>query len=130
MARPSGSRSVSSHKAHRHNPLSEDLVATGPLREKSKKRKSQLEEEDDRYVDSRSSRKILKIGRDLVNEANEGHITEALNPAFTFESRFAHGDEPAELGQLDDEDAWGDEEEDVIEEVVRCGPHLSFASAC
>lgn len=122
MARPSGSRSVSSRKTHRHNPLSEDIVAIGPLRERSKKRKSKSEEEDDRYVDSRSSRKILKIGQALADEVDEGSRTKEPNPAFTFESRFADEDEPAEVGQLDDEEAWGDEEEGVIEEF-EIDPH-------
>ncbi|KAL9026202.1 MAG: hypothetical protein Q9196_005097 [Gyalolechia fulgens] len=122
MARPSRSQSTLSRKAHRHNPLSEDLVATGPLRERSKKRKSKSEEEDDKYVDSRSSRKILKIGQDLADEANEGSRIQPPNSAFTLESRFADEDEPAQAGQVDDEETWGDDDDDVIDEV-EIDPH-------
>ncbi|KAL9002011.1 MAG: hypothetical protein Q9188_005038 [Gyalolechia gomerana] len=116
MARSTRSQSLSSRKAHRHNPLSEDLVAIGPLREKSKKGKSKSEA-DDRFVDSKSSKKILKIGQDLADEVNQGIRIQPPNSAFTFESRFANEDEPALVGQIDDEEAWGDEDENVIEEV-------------
>lgn len=126
MARSTRLQSVSSRKAHRHNPLSEDLVAIGPLREKSKKRKSKSEADDDRYVDSKSSKKILKIGQDLADEVNEGNRIQPPNSAFTFESRFADEDEPAQVGQIDDEDAWGDEDEGVIEEVV-CGHPVAIS---
>ena len=110
----SGSRS-----ARRHNPLSDDIVATGPLREKSKKRKLRPEDGEDKFVDSRSSGKILKIGQDLIEEEQEEHITTAPNPAFAFESRFTQESEPEEDGRIDDEEAWGDDDEGVVEEVVR-----------
>ncbi|KAL8936419.1 MAG: hypothetical protein Q9216_004940 [Gyalolechia sp. 2 TL-2023] len=123
MARSSRSQSFTSRRTHRHNPLSEDLVATGPLREKSKKRKSKLGDDDEKYVDSRSSRKILKIGQDLADEANEKHGIQPPNSAFTFESRFADKDEPAQVGQVDDdEEAWGDEDEDDVNEI-EIDPH-------
>ncbi|KAL8833538.1 MAG: hypothetical protein Q9170_004221 [Blastenia crenularia] len=122
MSRYSRSGSVSSRKTHRHNPLSEDLVATGPLREKSKKRKSKSEDDDDKYVDSKSSRKILKIGQDLAKEENEGSQRQPQSSAFAFESRFGDEDGPAEEGQDDEEEAWGDEDEDVVE-VVDMDPH-------
>lgn len=118
MARPSRTRSVSSRKARHQNPLSEDIVSTGPLREKSKKRKSKPDDEDGRYVDSKSSRKILKIGQDLVDEVNGETVVKVPNPAFAFESRFGDEIEPAEEGQKDVEEAWGDEDDDIVEEVV------------
>ncbi|KAL8726060.1 MAG: hypothetical protein Q9181_006190 [Wetmoreana brouardii] len=118
MARPSRAGSVSFRKARRHNSLSEDIVSTGPLREKSsKKRKAKPDGEEDSYVDSKSSRKILKIGQDLADEVQGETAVKTLNPAFAFESRFGDEDEPTGEGQEDDEEAWGDEEEDVVEEV-------------
>lgn len=113
-----------SRSARRHAPLEEDLAATGPLRQRSKKRKARPADDGSGYVDSRSSRKILKIGRDLVDEEQQENLAAAPNPAFTFESRFGGGSEPneeeEEEGQYDDE-AWGDEEDDMVEEVVCFG---------
>ena len=110
-----------SRSARRHAPLEEDIVATGPLRQRSKKRKARLEDDGSDYVDSRSSRKILKIGQDLADEEQRENVAAAPNPAFTFESRFGGTSEPEEEdGQYDDE-AWGDEEDDIVEEVVGSG---------
>ena len=102
----------------RHNPLSDDIVATGPLREKTKKRKIRPEDAEEKFVDSGSSRKILKIGQDLLEEEQEENAATAPNPAFTFESRFGDESEPEEDATIDNEEAWGDEEE-IVEELVR-----------
>ncbi|KAI4208605.1 MAG: hypothetical protein LQ348_000082 [Seirophora lacunosa] len=116
MTRPSRAGSVSSRKAHRHNPLSEDLVATGPLRTKSNKRKSRPEDDESRYVDNKSSKKILRIGQDLVDEVDGEERVPPPNPAFAFESRFGDKEEAAYAGPYEDEEAWGNDEEDVIDE--------------
>lgn len=118
MARPSRAGSVSSRNGHRHKPLSEDIVATGPLRTKSKKRKTRPDDDENKYVDTKSSRRILKIGQDLADEVDGESIIQPPNPAFAFESRFGDEEEAAEAGQDDDEEAWGDEEEDIVEEIV------------
>lgn len=68
-------------------------------------------------MDSKSSRKILKIGQDLADEVDGESIVQPSNPAFAFESRFGD-EEAAEAGQDDDEEAWGDEDEVVVEEIV------------
>lgn len=108
-----------SKSARRHNPLAEDLVATGNLRVKSNKRKAKTEEHGDRFVDSRSSRKILKIGQDLIDEdQKENAPISSPNMAFTFESRFPTEAEADEDAAAEDEDAWGYEEEEVVEEIV------------
>ena len=110
-----------SKSARRHNPLAEDLVATGNLRVKSNKRKINPEKDEDRFVDSKSSRKILKIGQDLIVEDQKENAPIApSNTAFTFDSRFAADLQPEEDDAADDEDAWGDEEEEVLEAIVRC----------
>lgn len=117
-------------KLRRHNPLSEDIVATGPLRAKSNKRKAKPEDGEDKFVDSRSSRKILKIGQSLVEEEQDENATIAPNPAFAFESRFAEGSDSDEDIGRDDDQAWGDEEDDVIEEIVciqSTSKHLCFS---
>ena len=76
-------------------------------------------------MDSRSSRKILKIGQDLVDEDQQESTASEPNPAFTFESRFGaeSGSEEGDERQ-DDEEAWGDEEHGVVEEVVGSGYHV------
>lgn len=114
----SSSRRSVSRKERRHNPLSQDIAATGPLRSKSAKRKAkQLGEEDDKYVDSRSTLKILKIGQDLLESDKEESGVFPSNRAFSFESRFGQ-DDRLDFQDKDDED-WGDEEVDEIEDVVR-----------
>lgn len=105
-------------KNRRHNPLSDDITSAGPLRTKSNKRKANAGEEEDRYVDSRSSRKILRIGQDLVDEEQEEVDARAPNPAFAFESRLCGESEQDEDSQVEDEEAWGDEDNDIIDEVV------------
>lgn len=107
-----------SRSARRHAPLEEDLAASGPLRHRSKKRKAKSEDDGSGYVDSRSSRKILKIGQDLADEEQQEDVAAAPNQAFTFESRFRGASEPEEEDGGFDEEAWGDEEDDIVEEVV------------
>lgn len=109
------SKSIS-RSARRHNPLADDLAATGNLRVKSNKRKAKAEEDEDRYVDSRSSRKILKIGQELADEDEKENGVAAPNPAFAIDSRF--GDESGSEHEIQDEEAWDDMENEVVEEVV------------
>ena len=113
-----------SRSARRHAPLEEDITATGPLRHRSKKRKARPEDDGSGYVDSRSSRKILKIGQDLADEEQRELLAAAPNPAFTFESRFGGNSEPEEEEEDDgryDDEAWGDEEDEMVDEVVCSG---------
>ena len=100
-------------------PLADEISAIGLLKNRSKKRKPVVENESDNYVDSRSSRKILKIAQDLAEEEEKAtdKIRLIPNSAFTIESRFldTENDEPE-----DDEDAevWEDEDHEEIAEVV------------
>lgn len=116
MAKTASSYS-GSRKVRRHKPLSDDISSTGPLRTKSNKRKAKPEDEEDKYVDSRSSRKILKIGQDLVDEEQEENVALEPNPAFSLKSRLGaetQGDEDAEI--VDEE--WGDEDDEDINTAV------------
>ena len=110
------------------NPLEKDILATGSLRTTPKKRKAKRDEEgrDDGYVDSRSSRKILKIGQELEEEERHASDTLKPNPAFTLESRFPE-DEEEDFSKYDDEEAWGDEEAETIEEIVSHQSLLYFS---
>ncbi|MCJ1297842.1 snoRNA-binding rRNA-processing protein [Hypocenomyce scalaris] len=107
-----------SRQTRRHNALGDDLVATGPLRTKSNKRKANRDLDDDhKFVDSKSSRKILKIGQELANEDLEETGRARLNTAFAFESRFGDEVSSEEDVPQEDEEAWGEEDEEVVEEV-------------
>lgn len=111
--------------ARHHSSLADDLLATGPLRTKSKKRKAKRDEEDgDGYIDSKASRKILKIGQELAEEDRSSTKQSSVpSTAFTFESRLDESSGAEEGDSYDDNDeAWGDED-DVIEEVVHSASH-------
>ncbi|GAM89057.1 hypothetical protein ANO11243_070910 [Dothideomycetidae sp. 11243] len=114
----------------RHNPLSEDYLPRHIDKQRTPKRKkSQVdgEAEDDAYVDSKASRKILKIGQDLADEDAEERRAQqpaAPNKAFDFESRF--GAEPSSdeepLGEYDDAEGWEDEEDEADAEGADVDP--------
>ncbi|KAI9836094.1 MAG: hypothetical protein M1819_001708 [Sarea resinae] len=110
-----------SRQARRHNPLSEDYQTTGPLRTKSGKAKSKKgddEDEGDKFVDSKSSRRILKFGQELVEEDQAEQNTATSNTAFNFESRFGEDDDSDDGLQYNDDDAWAaDDVEEIVEEV-------------
>ena len=96
-------------------PLEDDLLATGPLRPKSNKRKARRgDDEGERFVDSKSSRKILKIGRDLHDEDEELSTEDAPDNAFAFESRQTQTENDAIVDDAaieEREDAWEDDDE-------------------
>lgn len=101
----------------RHNALENDLLATGPLKNKAPKRKSRHEEDGgEKFVDAKASRKILRIGQELAAEdEQEQGSGVAKNTAFDFESRLEEDDLSDDAGQDVAED-WGDEDE-IVEEI-------------
>ena len=125
---PKATRSNSNARAERrHNPLAEDYSPTVPLKQKAGRKRKSLTEENgqDGYVDSKASRRILDLGQDLAAEDEAEREAKrpatASNPAFSFENRFPtdvvsdEEDGVAELGEYDDEEAWGSEDEEVEE---------------
>ena len=123
---PSSKRSKSSDRRQRHLPLADDLAATGPLHTKPKKRKVRLEDEDNidsQFTDSRSSRKILKIGQDLQDEERDEEKAALPNPAFGFESRFdgdikSDSEESIERQGFDDDDEnWGSDRDEPVKDT-------------
>lgn len=62
-------------------------------------------------MDSKASRKILKIGQELADEAEGENRVEKPDTAFDFESRFEDDEEEP----FEDAEAWGDEDEEVEE---------------
>ncbi|QSZ32298.1 hypothetical protein DSL72_001872 [Monilinia vaccinii-corymbosi] len=103
----------------RHNPLEDDLTASGPLKTKSGKRKSRNEHEGENFVDSKSSRRILKIGQELADEVEAESKAAKPNAAFNFDSRFEDEEDEPEFGEEDGEE-WGDDDE--VPELVELAP--------
>ena len=130
MPKASRSTSNAARLDRRHNPLSEEYSPTAPLKQKAgKKRKQSHSETNDAsgYVDSKASRRILDLGRDLAAEHEaelQANKPAAPSTAFSFESRFPQdvvsddeddGNVGAELGEYDEDEAWGSAEEEVEE---------------
>jgi len=114
---PKAPKSPGAAVQQRHNPLAEEYAPSDPWKSKPAKRqkRNKEEKEDDKFVDSKSSRKILDIGRELEEEderENRVQRQEGANPAFDFESRM--GEEEAAHIEHDDE-AWGEDDEEVEE---------------
>jgi len=112
----------------RHNPLSEDYAPSNPHKQKAPKRKGRSNAGDDddeqqAYIDSKASRKIIALGQDLT--AEEDAELEAQRPknasksAFEFERSLRdEEDSDDEAGGIpEDDEAWGDEEDEEVEEV-------------
>lgn len=116
-----------SHK-RRHNPLEDDLLATGVLKSREgrpSKRADRKQAEEQAYVDAKASRKILAMSRDLIDEddlqSSANDDEHASGPsAFDFDpSRFGEDsdrDEEDGVDRFANEEAWGDEEE-IVEEI-------------
>ncbi|KAK1834367.1 Bystin [Podospora conica] len=105
----------------RHNPLEDDLVATGVLKTKSGKSKRNADKTQDEqtYVDAKASRNILAMSRTLLEEDERENKAKNAAPApsaFDFDpSRFGQDSDDEEQSGNNDE-AWGDED-DVVEEI-------------
>jgi essential nuclear protein 1 len=94
--------------------LEDEYTAGGILRNRKRKSKSQDEEgQEENFVDSRTTRKILDIGRQLAEEdAPQPATTSTVtSTAFGFDSRY-------EQAELYDEDAvWADDDDEIIEHI-------------
>jgi essential nuclear protein 1 len=113
----------------RHNPLTEDIATSGGLlRTKSSngKRKSRSDEDvdGDGYVDAPSSRKILAIAQELVDEDDEERqaVAKAVipNPAFAIDSRFGYEEDDPEgdkAAAYNDEEDWMPDEDVVVDDI-------------
>ena len=110
---PSARRSRSSQG---RVPLADEIAATGPLRTRSKKRKSGDENDEENFVDTKASRKILKISQDLVAEDAVNQSATTKNSAFSFNSHL--GEVTHDLREDEDDDDEWENEDGVIDEVV------------
>ena len=118
---PKATTPTSSRHERRHNPLEDDILATGLLRQKAPKRKARDDDdkEGEAYVESKQSKTILKLGQELLEEDQAAAtIPQSSHNAFDLGSRFDYGgDEPNE-GGYGDEDPWADDDEDIEEVEV------------
>ncbi|KAH3673706.1 hypothetical protein WICMUC_003522 [Wickerhamomyces mucosus] len=99
----------------RHDPLYKDLTTEGGnLRSKARGKKKEEKNEDEEYVDSASSRKILQLAKEQQEEL-EKEEREALREEskFSFGSRFTQGEE--------DDDEEEEEEEENYENISEFG---------
>lgn len=110
---PKAPKSPGGQQTQRHNPLAEEYDPSQPLKQKTaKKRRSTQQDEQDSYIDTKASRRILKIGRDLIDEDEAEQQARRPQPAFSADSRFAlaeQADAPTHFEEDDEEEAWGDE---------------------
>lgn len=104
----------------RHNPLENDILATGLLRNKPTKSKSKSPgQADESFVDSKASKNILRIGRELAEEENAERsavIPEPTIDSFGYDGRFDDGERTEDSKTYDEDEAWGDDDE-VLEEI-------------
>ncbi|KAF4470955.1 hypothetical protein FALBO_2124 [Fusarium albosuccineum] len=113
---PKATTPTASRQTRRHNPLEDDITATGILKNKPSKKRSKGDNEEESFVDDRASRTILRIGRELADEENAGKtVSKPTIDTFGYDSRFGVEDED-ENKVYDDDEAWGDDDE-VVEEV-------------
>ncbi|KAL2175660.1 Bystin-domain-containing protein [Thermothelomyces heterothallicus CBS 202.75] len=106
----------------RHNPLEDDLLATGILKNREgrpSKRADRKHAEEQPYVDAKASRKILEMSRDLIDEEERqsgSNDKGAPKPsAFDFDPSRFEGTSDREDEEFANDEAWGDEEEEVEE---------------
>ncbi|KAK0268928.1 snoRNA-binding rRNA-processing protein [Friedmanniomyces endolithicus] len=128
MPKTARSNSMARHE-RRHNPLSEEYSPTTPLKQKAGKKRKQSHGEENApegYVDSKASRRILDLGQGLADEdeaereakrpATASSVFDGLGGGFP---RDVVSDEEGEggvmVGEYDNEEAWGSEEE--VEEI-------------
>lgn len=121
---PKATTPAAERQVRRHNPLDSDILGgSGILRsgKSGKKSKSKTEKEEDHYVNSKQSAKILQLGRELADEDDDDKATGApQKSAFDVDSRFAPGDETNEA--YDDDEAWGEEEEEIELDEAEIAP--------
>lgn len=118
---PSSQRSRS---ARGRVPLADEIATAGPLKNRTKKRKSTTDSEAYSYVDSKSSRKILKIAQDLADDEEQAAQASVLlpNPAFNIESRVLDVEDEDFEEEGEESELWGDEDHGVGPEIVCVSP--------
>ncbi|KXJ95368.1 Bystin-domain-containing protein [Microdochium bolleyi] len=111
--------------ARRHNPLEDDVIATGRLTNKAPKRGTKNKDDDaEHYIDARASKQILNLGRELAEEADAARPPRPPKESDAFGQNWAFDDQLGDDSGAGDEDvvydnddaAWGDDDE-IVEEI-------------
>ncbi|ATY63311.1 bystin [Cordyceps militaris] len=116
---PKATTPTANRGPRRHNPLEDDILATGILRNKPSKKGSKNDDDQDQdaFVDSKASKNILRIGRELAEEDNAERAGAVAPPTidnFGYDSRFGDIEDEAKV-YGDEDEVWGDEDEEVEE---------------
>lgn len=123
---PKATTPTTERQGRRHNPLDADILGgSGILRsgKGGKKSNPRTEKEEDHYVNSKQSAKILQLGRELADEDEEDKSTAVpQKSAFDVDSRFAPGEEDENNDAFDDDEAWGEEEEEIVLDEAEITP--------
>lgn len=121
---PKATTPIAGRHGRRHNPLEEDILATGILKSKPSKGKKR-EDDDDKagFVESKASKQILRLGRELVEEdRQENTAAPSIRSAFDPDAARRLGlddDEEIEEVVFEDDTFGGDDElqEETGEEI-------------
>ena len=106
-----------SEERPRHNPLAEEYAPSGPVKQKAAKRRKVSQEDGGPTIDAKASRKILKIGQDLVEEVDQEDTASRPNPAFAVNSRVDEDGGEERYEEAEDEEAWGSDDDDEVLEA-------------
>lgn len=110
----------SSRQKQRHDPFYKELTTQGGnLRTKSRGKKKEEKGEDQEYIDSAASRKILQLAKEQQDEIEKEEAQQLKEQGkFAFGARFAQG------GDEDEEEE--DEDEEGYEDLSDYGPDEEF----
>ncbi|KAL1861308.1 snoRNA-binding rRNA-processing protein [Diaporthe australafricana] len=121
---PKATTPVAERQGRRHNPLEADILGgSGILRSGKTTKKTKDEKDEDHFVNSKQSAKILQLGRELADEDDDQNkpAGESRKSAFEVDSRFAPEDDKNE-NTFEDDEAWGEEEEEIDIEGAEIAP--------
>lgn len=101
--------------------MESDILATGPLRSKPVKPKK-ADDESQQYVESKQSKKILRMARELAADeeaTSDATANKSIPDAFSFDSREEYR-EPEVVDEVaDDGSEWGDDDQEPeVEDVA------------
>ncbi|KAK2613654.1 hypothetical protein N8I77_000553 [Diaporthe amygdali] len=114
---PKATTPVAERQGRRHNPLEADILGgSGILRSGKTAKKTKEEKDQDHFVNSKQSARILQLGRELADEDDDQSKSagQSRKNAFDVDSRFASEDDRNE-NTFEDDEAWGEEEEIELE---------------
>ncbi|KAL1879410.1 hypothetical protein VTK73DRAFT_6942 [Phialemonium thermophilum] len=121
---PKATTPTAGRQNRRHNPLEEDILATGILKSKPSKSKRRQEGENANFIESKASKQILRLGRELVEEERiESGATAAAISRSAFDPSSARGldfgdsDEDEVTEGIYEDEAFGDQNDEVASEL-------------